>query len=140
MILRIIGYLSLYGTPTLQEIKETIVHHLGEEWRSVGDSLGMTSEVMKEIGSKFGSVPTHCSEAMFSKWLNHEEGTGHKERTWGTVLTALEDAGRGDLATAVLDELMVKHEGLCGGLSSLHRCSSSDMQCMELSPSEYACT
>ena len=53
---------------------------------------------------------------MFSKWLNHEEGTGHKERTWGTVLTALEDAGRGDLATAVLDELIVKHEeGLCGG-------------------------
>ena len=60
-------------------------------------------------------------EGMFSKWLNHEEGTGHKERTWGTVLTALEDAGRGDVATAVLDELIVKHEeGLYGDLSSLH--------------------
>ena len=80
----------------------------------MGQLLGMSTEVMKEIGSKFGSVPTQCSEAMFSKWLKHKEGTGHKERTWGTVLTALEDAGRGDLAISVLDKLMVKHkEGLC---------------------------
>ena len=86
----------------------------------MGELLGMSPKVMKEIGSKFGSVPTQCSEAMFSKWLNHEEGTGHKERTWGTVLTALEDAGRGDVAIAVLDELIVKHEeGLCGGLCSI---------------------
>ena len=74
----------------------------------------MSPKVMNKIGRKFGSVPTQCSEAMFSKWLNHEEGTGHKERTWWTVLTALEDAGRRDVTTAVLDELIVKHkEGLC---------------------------
>ena len=86
----------------------------------MGDSLGMSPKVMEEIGSKFGSVPTQCSEAMFSKWLKHKEGTGRKERTWGTVLTALEDAGRGDLAISVLYELIVKHEeGLCGDSSSL---------------------
>ena len=80
----------------------------------MGQLLRMSPKVMKEIGSKFGSVPTQCSEAMFSKWLNHEEGTGHKERTWGTVLTALEDAGRGDVAISVLDKLTAKHkEGLC---------------------------
>ena len=79
----------------------------------MGQLLGMSPKVMKKIGSKFGSIPTQCSEAMFSKWLNREEGTGHKERTWGTVLTALEDAGRGDLAISVLDKLKVKHrEGL----------------------------
>ena len=86
----------------------------------MGELLGVSPKVMKEIGSKFGSVPTQCSEAMFSKWLNHEEGTGHKERTWGTVLTALEDAGREDVATSVLDKLIEKHEeGLCGGLCSI---------------------
>ena len=95
------------------------MHHLGDKWRRVGVSLGLSSKVMKEIDSKFGSVPTQCSEAMFSKWLNHEEGTGDKERTWGTVLTALVDAGRGDLVISVLDDLIVKHEGLCDGLSSL---------------------
>ena len=84
----------------------------------MGDSLGMSSKVKEEISSKFGSVPTQCSEAMFSKWLNHEEGTGDKERTWGTVLTALEDVGRRDLVISVLGHLIVKHEeGLCGGLS-----------------------
>ena len=80
----------------------------------MGQLLGMSPKVMKEIGSKFSSVPTQCSEAMFSKWLKRKEGTGHKERTWGTILTALEEAGRGDLAISVLDKLMVKHkEGLC---------------------------
>ena len=113
MVLCISGFSILLRKPTLQELKDTIVHHLGEEWRSVSDSLGMSPKVMKEIGSKFGSVPTQCSEAMFSKWLDHEEGTGHKERTWGTVLTALEDAGRGNLAISVQDKLMMKHkEGL----------------------------
>ena len=74
----------------------------------MGDYLGISPKVKEEIDSKFGSVPTQCSEAMFSKWLNHEEGTGHKERTWGTVLTALEDAGRGGLVISVLDKLTVK--------------------------------
>ena len=111
MVICISEYPVLNSTPTLQEIKETIVYHLGEEWRNVGDSLGMSPKVMKGIGSMFGSIPTQCSEAMFSKWLYHEEGTGHKERTWGTVLTALKDAGREDVATAVLDKLIVKHKG-----------------------------
>ena len=104
------GYSGIYGTPTMQELKETIIHRLDEEWRCVGDSLGMSPKVMKEIGSKFGSVPTQCSEAMFSKWLDHEEGTGHKERTWGTILTALEDAGREDLTNSVLYKLTEKHK------------------------------
>ena len=79
----------------------------------MGDSLGMSPNDMKEIGSKFGSIPTQCSEAMFSKCLDHEEGTGDKERTWETVLKALKDAGRGNLAFSVLDKLTVKHkEGL----------------------------
>ena len=98
----------------MQEIEELILHYLGEDWHRVGQLLRMSPKVMKEIGSKFGSFPTQCSEAMFSKWLNHEKGTGHKERTWGTVLTALEDAGRGDVAISVLDKLTAKHkEGLC---------------------------
>ena len=113
-VLQLFIHIVFRKTPTLQEIEELILHYLGDDWQRVGQLLGMSPKVMKEIGSKFGSVPTQCSEAMFSKWLNREEGTGHKERTWGTVLTALEDAGRGDLAISVLNKLMVKHkEGLC---------------------------
>ena len=85
----------------------------------MGELLGMSFEVMKNIGSKFDSIPTQCSEAMFLKWLNCEEGTGDEERTWGTVLTALEDAGRGDVATAVLEEQIAIHgEGLLNCFSA----------------------
>ena len=70
----------------------------------MGDALGMSPKVMKNIGSKFDIVSTQCSEAIFSEWLNKEEGRGDNVRTWGTVLTVLEDAGRRDLTTAVLED------------------------------------
>ena len=49
----------------------------------MGDALGMSPKVMKNIDSKFDSIPNQCSEAMFIKWLNHEEGTGDEVCTWG---------------------------------------------------------
>jgi hypothetical protein len=100
----------LNSRPTIAEVENLILYYLGDDWHRVGELLGMSEQVMRKIGSKFVNVPKLCSEAMFSRWLNHEKGTGPKDRTWGTVLTALNDAGRSDVSSKVLDDLVLKRK------------------------------
>ena len=89
--------------PTLQTMKDVVFSHSCEDWSRILAILMITRKAVKEVGSKFGIAPTRCSEAIFSKWLDHEEGTGAKERKWETVLTAL-DVGK-NVTAVVLDEL-----------------------------------
>jgi hypothetical protein len=99
---------SLLLRPELYDIKREIVQYLGEDWYKVGENLNMSPDLMRTIRKKNDNIPERCSEAMFSKWLDHEEGTGEKHRTWETVLTALDDAGRRDLVTSVQKGLVLR--------------------------------
>jgi hypothetical protein len=84
----------LNSRPTIAEIENLILQYLGEDWHRVGEFLRISKKVMREIESKYGSVPKLCSEAMFSQWLNHEEGTGPEKRTWNAVQWALHGTRR----------------------------------------------
>jgi hypothetical protein len=79
----------LNSRPTLAEIVDKTLPYLGENWHSAGELLEISKEVMREIESKFGNVPKLCLEAMFSRWLNYEEGTGLVNRTWDIVQWAV---------------------------------------------------
>ena len=72
--------------------------------------------MIDEIKKKHHNVPEKCSKEMFALWLKKEdgtwiEGTGDKKRTWGTVMTALESAGRHDLVENIKSHFKKKFKG-----------------------------
>lgn len=80
------------STPTLQAIRKFVVREVAADWNSVAIYLGIESSVIRMAKTDH---PQQCELActdVFDQWLSWEIGTGNRERTWRTVLSALEDA------------------------------------------------
>lgn len=84
---------SIDSTPTLQAVRKFIVREVAIDWSLVAIYLGLESSVIKLTAAVH---PQHCEHAcldVFDRWLSWEPGTGERDRTWHTVLSAMEDAG-----------------------------------------------
>ena len=84
-------HFTIDSTPTLQDMK-FIVCEVAEHWSQVAIYLGVEMSVINTTEEKHKSCALAC-EAIFEQWLSWKPGTGKKERTWHTVLSAIEDAG-----------------------------------------------
>ena len=69
-----------------------IVCEVAADWSQVAIYLGVEVSVINTTEENHRSCALACT-AMFEQWLSWEPGTGEKDRTWHTVLSAMEDAG-----------------------------------------------
>ena len=85
--------LSLDATPTLQAIRKFIVHEVAVDWSLVAVYLGLESSAITMIAIVHPQDCEHACMDVFDRWLSWEPGTGERDRTWQTIISAVEDAG-----------------------------------------------
>ena len=78
----------LQSEPTVNQLKAVDLSGVAHEWPSIAESLGVSSVAIKEVDNTIGCASTSC-RIMLIKWLNHEKGTGNKERTWDAIDDAI---------------------------------------------------
>ena len=90
------------STPTLQAIRKLIVREVAEHWSLIAVYLGFESSAIMMTKT---DQSEHACTAMFERWLSWEPGTGEKDRTWQTVLSAVEYAGHEAFSCQLKTEL-----------------------------------
>ena len=92
------AHLNISSKPTLAELHEFIVRSITDGWEQVLLHLGVMSSVINILKrDNPGHSEVACLEVL-SSWLNAKPGTGVAERTWHSVLEALETSGYRQLA------------------------------------------
>lgn len=89
--------LDVSSRPRLNDVFQQVVTPVAAKWESVAISLGIET-CMIDIISK--NHPKDCQQAcldMLKRWLSKEHYTGEEERTWSTLLSALEAADCAEL-------------------------------------------
>ena len=64
---------------------------MASKWDDVGLELDIQPYVLDNIRANGSNVETLCKN-MISRWLGKTEGTGKQQRTWESVLEAVEKA------------------------------------------------
>ena len=90
------------STPTLQAIRKFIVHEVAEHWILIAVYLGFESSAIMMTKTDRSE---HACTAVFEQWLSWEPETGEKERTWQTVLSAVEYTGHKAFSRQLKTEL-----------------------------------
>ena len=78
-------------------------HQLDAQWRKFGTFLYVKSAVMDGI-SKDTSDVDDCMLRLVEKWLAQEDGTGSRPRTWHTVVQAVKNTGKRQLADQLAEQ------------------------------------
>ena len=73
---------------------------LGEEWKTFAMYLGFTYAQVQQADKE--QVFEHKPLSILVAWL---KGKGSAPKTWDTILTALERAGSGDLASEIRKDI-----------------------------------
>ena len=81
------------STPSLQAIRKFIVREVAADWSLVAIHLGLEGSVIRMARADHPQQCEHACADIFERWLSWEQGTGERERTWRTVLSAVEEAG-----------------------------------------------
>ena len=96
--------LHMSSTPNMRDVDALIVTPVAANWQRVALRLGVegcVSEVVLE------NHPNDCEGAcrdMLNRWLRGERHTGEEERTWSTLLAALDRAGYTNLERSLRRE------------------------------------
>ena len=90
--------LNLSSKPTLAELDELIVRAITDGWEQVVLHLGVESFVIDTVKRDNPGPSEEVCREVLNRWLSAEPGTGEAERTWGSVLEALETSGHRQLA------------------------------------------
>ena len=86
-------HFSTDSTPSFQAIRKLIVREVASDWSLVAIYLGLETSVIKMAKTDHPQQCEHACADIFERWLSWEAGTGERERTWRTVLSAVEEAG-----------------------------------------------
>ena len=79
------------------DVIKALDHQLNARWRVFGTFLYVQPAFMDGI-SKDTSDVGDCMLRLVEKWLVHENGTGDLPRTWQTVVQAVKNTGKRQLA------------------------------------------
>jgi ankyrin repeat protein len=82
--------IQLHVKPEIQHLCEHVVPRVASRWFQIGVQIGIKSFILDIIEKDHGRHS--CEEAcqrMFQRWLRREAHTGTQERTWKTVVDAL---------------------------------------------------
>ena len=89
--------LDVGSKPTLEELDKLILGHCSE-WEQTALCLGVQSYVLEAEKWDNHENPDEAYRGIHRRWLLHAPGTGGTERTWHSVLKALETSGHSQLA------------------------------------------
>ena len=93
------------STPTFQAIMKFIVcAREFPDWSRIAINLGVEASVINTTERNHRNCIL-AFKAIFEQWLSEVPGTGEKDRTWRTVLSAVEDAGYKDFVQRLKTEL-----------------------------------
>ena len=75
--------------PTMELISRLVVPRVSSRWNYVGLQLGVSPERLEVIEGEH-KRKEDCCTALFTDWLRGAPGTGSKQRSWESVLGAVE--------------------------------------------------
>ena len=84
------GLLDISSMPTVAELDEFIVQSITDGWKQVMFHLRVESFMIDILKGDNPGQLEEASRIVLSNWLNTKSGTGVTERTWRSVLKALE--------------------------------------------------
>ena len=90
--------------PTAKDMHELIVCQIASKWQNVAIMLGVETFVIANISV---NNPKDCEGAcqdMLERWLRGERYTGGRDRTWSTLLIALDSVGYKQLVGDLCEE------------------------------------
>ena len=80
----------LCSKPTMLELLDHVVYRVAARWEHFGLALRVEDYFMDIIkADKRGEVVVCCTD-MLRRWLRKERATGGEERSWSTVLGAVQ--------------------------------------------------
>ena len=80
----------LHSKPTILELLDHVVLRVAARWYHFGLALGVEDYLLEDIkATERGEVEACCTD-MLKRWLRGERATGGKERSWSTVLGAVQ--------------------------------------------------
>ena len=77
----------------MEDIKKFVVRKVAAKWKRVAAFLEVEPSVISTADAEHSKCEHACTD-IFEKWLSEKPGTGRKKRAWGTVLSAVDEAGR----------------------------------------------
>ena len=90
--------LDISSTPDMRDVDELVVTAVAPNWQKVALSLGVEGRVSQVVFDNHPNDHEGACRNMFDCWLRGEQHTGEEERTWSTLLTAVNRAGYDTLA------------------------------------------
>lgn len=123
--------LNISSKPTLHELDKLIMDISTRNWEQVALCLGVESCLIDLVKEDNRGQSAEACRAVLNTWLNGEPGAGVAERTWHSVLKALETSGHRQLAEQLKREQFGEtSEGPVSGLiSQLGMCLQLHIQC-----------
>ena len=84
--------LDISSTPDMQGVDELVVTAVAANWQRVALRLGVEGCVSEVVLKNHPNDSEGACRDMLLHWLRGERHTGEEERTWSTLLTALNRA------------------------------------------------
>ena len=96
--------LDTSALPTLDDVDELIVTQVAAKWQNLAIKLGVKDFLIDVISKNNRHDCEEACQDMLKRWLREERHTGGEERTWSTLLTALDRADFGELEKSLRRE------------------------------------
>ena len=97
----------LHSKPTMLELLDHVVLRVAARWYHFGLALGVEDYLLEDIkATERGEVETCCTD-MLKRWLRGERATGGKERSWSTVLGAVQRCLGQEAASSIAGALQL---------------------------------
>ena len=96
--------LDIDSVPTLRELDELVIGRVAHMEDSLPLHLGVESYVTAAATKNHPNNSEGALREVLDRWLKGACGTGGEDRTWRSVLRALEKSGTGELVEQLLIE------------------------------------
>ena len=90
--------LDVSSTPDMRDVDELLVTAVAPNWQRVAVRLHVRGHVSQVVFDSHPDDREGACQDMFDHWLRGERHTGEEERTWSTLLTAINRADNDTLA------------------------------------------
>ena len=96
--------LDISSTPDMRDVDELVVTRVAVNWERLALRLGVEGCVSEVVFKNHPNDYEGACREMLDRWLRGDRHTGKEERTWSTLLTALDRAGFVDLEKSLRRE------------------------------------
>ena len=89
--------LDISSTPNLRDVDDLVVTAVAANWQRLALKLGVKGCVSEIVFKNHPNDYEGACRDMLDRWLRRDKHTGEEERTWSTLLAALDRAGFAEL-------------------------------------------